>query len=717
MTRRLILATAFAFVACGAPPQPQTSTPAARNEPPRSVEEAEVLLEQGREEAWEESLRGIAASGSAEAATAAALLADHYLDEKRWNEAVAALDQAAELNPEIAPWLEVRRIEALAELERWSDAIAVARSVIASAPSSSAGNDARIWLPALHAGSGNREAAATTLRDVLALPVDSFTEAAMVRTSDRLHESGAHDLARNLRWHILQKNPSGAYTERLWSQLRPAADNQSPVLALSPTQALELADRLTRVNRLDQSLDLLDWLASRDASIRSTPAYRWTRLNALFRSRRYTDATEIELKPSDANYVDELMLRGRAYWRSDRNSQFVQEMERVIREFPGTPQAAEAHYQLSRYYIIDDDEPQKSIRYMEQAIEGGAAGGEGENIWSLGWTHYVAGRYDDALKTFERYVRQYPDNDYTMNALFWSAKIHDRNGDTAARNAALRQIVERFPYNYYAYRSREILGISDPPPNQRASGETFPDVSMVPPQLDARLGVVRALLAAGFDADAARELRIVARDFSDNPVAAWHLAQLWSDAGRPLEAMGLLQRNFPAIVRRGAPNVPLRFWQIIYPMPYAEIIRREAERRDLDPYLIASIIRQESAFNPTVVSNAGAAGLMQIMPEELDRITQIGGLPKATRQDLFDPALNIPIGAAEFRQKLDEWNGDIDLAIASYNAGASPVRQWVERYGLEDRDYFIESIPYAETRLYVKIINRNLNEYRRVWGP
>jgi soluble lytic murein transglycosylase len=82
---------------------------------------------------------------------------------------------------------------------------------------------------------------------------------------------------------------------------------------------------------------------------------------------------------------------------------------------------------------------------------------------------------------------------------------------------------------------------------------------------------------------------------------------------------------------------------------------------------------------------------------------------------LFDPLKNIAVGAAEFRQKLDAWNGNQTLAIASYNAGEEPVRGWIERTGLDDMDLFIESIPFAETRLYVKTVTRNRSEYERIY--
>jgi len=180
----------------------------------------------------------------------------------------------------------------------------------------------------------------------------------------------------------------------------------------------------------------------------------------------------------------------------------------------------------------------------------------------------------------------------------------------------------------------------------------------------------------------------------------------------------VLQRQFRTFVRHGGTNIPRRFWQILFPLPYWETIRTEAQRQGLDPYLVASIIRQESGFEPSTVSNAGAVGLMQIMPAEASRIAAATSLGTVTREDLFDPAKNIAVGAAEYAQKLAAMNGNPTLAIASYNAGEAAVGAWADKTPVDDSDLFIESIPYAETRLYVKIVTRNRFEYRRIYeGP
>jgi soluble lytic murein transglycosylase len=115
------------------------------------------------------------------------------------------------------------------------------------------------------------------------------------------------------------------------------------------------------------------------------------------------------------------------------------------------------------------------------------------------------------------------------------------------------------------------------------------------------------------------------------------------------------------------------------------------------------------------VSNADAVGIMQIMPAEAAKIATAAGLPAPTREQLFDPKVNIAIGVAEYTQKLAAVHGNPMLAIAAYNAGEDAVGKWIAQTPVDDEDLFVESIPFAETRLYVKTVSRNRYEYRRIY--
>ena len=210
-------------------------------------------------------------------------------------------------------------------------------------------------------------------------------------------------------------------------------------------------------------------------------------------------------------------------------------------------------------------------------------------------------------------------------------------------------------------------------------------------------------------------MKRLAAAYPTNLGVSFMLADLYVQAGQPFSANNVLQRHFRDFVRHGGSGVPHRFWEILFPLQYFDTIRTEAGKRQLDPYLIASIIRQESGFDPSTVSNAGAVGVMQIMPAEAARISTDAGMAAPTREQLFDPATNIAVGAAEFAQKLGRMNGNPILAIAAYNAGEDAVGKWIAQTPVQDVDLFVESIPYAETRLYVKTVSRNRFEYRRIY--
>lgn len=706
---------------CGQTSRPDAPPPAAapaaaiaEETLPSTLSEARALARAGNSDLYERSLRSLAQSeDTAVAGRASAFLALHLFDQKRFDEAVPALRSAAERSPLVAPFLRLREIEA--ELSRGNipEAIAAANAIIAGAPDTTAATIARLKLPALYAAAADVEATNAAMATALTVPIDELTEHELVELASLLDDHHRADLASRVRMRLLRDYTSGRYTEQTYGHL--TAGESSPLDALSLEESTKLAQSLARANRYDQALDLLGRIQRRFPNSDSSDLYRSVRVRSLFNSRRYAQLLE-ETPAADLKDPSLLLLRARAAWRDDRPEEFLAGLSAVEERFPNSPQAAEAKVQRAKYYVTDVTDYARSVENLRKAIDAGATGNDGENLWTLGWTYTLWGRDDAALATFAEYLGRYPDGDYRTNALFWTAKIHQRNERIAERDAALRQLLREYPYNYYAYRAREILGIPAVAPDAIANGNVFPDVEMQLAALPAEpLAIVRELLAIELLSDASREMKAIASTRPENPGAAFMLADLYARSGEPFRAAGILQRQFRQFVRHGGENVPRRFWEILYPLNYWETIEREARRRELDPYLVASIIRQESGFEPTTVSNAGAVGLMQIMPQEAARIASAAGLQAITREQLFDPHENIAMGAAEFSQKLAAMDGNHILAIAAYNAGEEAVGRWLARTPIGDPDEFVESISYAETRLYVKTVTRNRFEYRRIY--
>ena len=604
------------------------------------------------------------------------------LEQKQYDEAVAKLTEAATVNPAIAPFLRLRAVEAELARGNAKDAAALAAEIV-SLSDTTAATVARLRLPAIHAQLGDQAATDAAWQQAIVIPIDELTEADFVALADALAKAGRNDLAAKTRMRLLSDYSQGRFTEETYAAVR------GDVEKLPNEEQLALAQKLARANRYDQALEIL-------TRVGSSAEARATRIRALFNSRHYTElldtTKDVELEPALA------LLRARAAWRVDRRPEFLSALDKI--------DTAEAYVLRAKYYTTDEVDYARAIDNLKKAIAAGAAGADGENIWNLGYTYVLAGKSQDALQTFDRYIAAYPDGDWRTNSLFWSAKILDRTGRTAERDAKARQIVEEYPYSYYSYRAKELWNVT----TNTQPTVVFPNIDLQPSD------TIRELLEVGLARDATREMKVIAAKSPDDPATQFLLADVYVRGGEPLKANGVLQRKFRQFVRHGGANIPRRFWEILFPLPYWDAIKAEAEKRQLDPYLVASIIRQESAFEPSTVSNAGAVGLMQIMPEEASRIASAGGLGEITRASLFDPATNIGVGAAEYSQKLAAMNGNHTLAIASYNAGEDAVQAWVAQTPLDDIDLFIESIPFAETRLYVKTVNRNRNEYRRIYG-
>jgi len=148
-----------------------------------------------------------------------------------------------------------------------------------------------------------------------------------------------------------------------------------------------------------------------------------------------------------------------------------------------------------------------------------------------------------------------------------------------------------------------------------------------------------------------------------------------------------------------------KYWddlQLRFPVLFSEPVQKNARRHNLDPAMIFALIRQESVFNPKAQSPVGALGLMQIMPKTAKQIARDLHERWHSAASLFEPVVNIKYGSYYYKQLLNRFNGYYALAVAAYNAGPRRVEHWLPETGVLPMDIWIETIPFNETRRYVR---------------
>jgi soluble lytic murein transglycosylase len=252
---------------------------------------------------------------------------------------------------------------------------------------------------------------------------------------------------------------------------------------------------------------------------------------------------------------------------------------------------------------------------------------------------------------------------------------------------------------------------------QYLGGIAFPE-RRVPAERDlspaTRLRIERArlLAAAGFEDLAEGELRFGGRHDGQPHLLAMELARTASSAYVGLRYM----KSFaPDYLSTPFDQMPRRFWELLFPMPYRTDLVRNARLQNLDPYIVAALIRQESEFNPKALSHKNAYGLTQLIPATGRQMARRNGVRRFRTSMLFQPATNLKLGTGYLRSMLDEWGGKWEQTLASYNAGKTHVEEWVTWNSFQEPAEFVETIPFTETREYVQAVLRNAAIYRRLY--
>lgn len=448
---------------------------------------------------------------------------------------------------------------------------------------------------------------------------------------------------------------------------------------------------------------------------------------------------------------------GRALQLGDERDQAIATYQRVVKEFPKTKEAALAWLRLGRL----SRNHRQALHYFQQAITTAnqaqtltiAADAllDQAGLWEkLGnWpkaaqaretllTTYAtspaaaqlrwqqaqrdaqAGNLKDARTWAQSLLKHNPDSELAPTAAFW---LGQWAMDQRQRQTDWQILRDRYPYSYYTWRALSLMG--------KPVG-TFTTVRALNPPVDPQKRQSLPLRAGSPTLQALYEIGQFDLAWSRwqwefrhrvEPTAAEQLTDglLRLGVGDYLDGIFMLEnlqqraRTEPATAKFFAPVLKdPAYWYALYPLPFWSQVQAWSAKRQINPLLVMSLIRQESRFEVGIQSVVGATGLMQVMPDTAAWIAPQIGLT-SYRLDNVEDSLNL--GTWYFAHTHDLHDQNTLLALASYNAGPGNVADWLQRFGYKDADRFIEQIPFPETYGYVKSILANYWNYLRLYSP
>jgi soluble lytic murein transglycosylase len=309
-----------------------------------------------------------------------------------------------------------------------------------------------------------------------------------------------------------------------------------------------------------------------------------------------------------------------------------------------------------------------------------------------------------AAEEFDALAARYPSSSEAIGGMYWAGRSWADAGDSAQAVARWQSVSSRDPLSYYAALSAARLGTTPWAP--AVGRDTFP----ADPEVDGVVARAAVLRHLSLIPEARWELDRLARSADSSPDRLLILANAFRSQGMASQAIQLARR---ALARGASPDG--RTFRLIYPLIHEDALLAEAAEQQLDPSLVAAVIRQESSFNPAATSPAGARGLAQVMPELGERLARELNYPVWDPILLYQPDVSIQLGAVHLRELLGTYDKRAHI-LAAYNAGRSRVERWSKRVGVDDPEVFAEQISFVETRDYVRIIQRNEEIYRSLYG-
>ncbi len=452
------------------------------------------------------------------------------------------------------------------------------------------------------------------------------------------------------------------------------------------------------------------------------------------------------------SYHDIQLEAARSHWTHNRLSQAQATLNQVIERLQGQYPLHEVYWIFGRM-AEEKQEFAQALDWYQKALAEKSVPAEFRErlLWFKAWNLRKLNQGDAAIDTFDELLKITNSDFQRARYRFWLARSLEQNENPKRAKEEYERLLVEDPLGYYGLMAFRQLGHPVRPASQKprelsissrlgASREQDPLAEILDqPLVEWLISVNENDLAKAYLDGVSKTLsrQTDSTPRSHNPESPESLqsqeefAELaWMTLFKYYALAGQYLSLYEAIGRRPAEqrqNILNKSPQLLFPRPHLNSVQKWAQHFSVAPELIYSVMRQESAFNPRARSHADAFGLMQLLPSVAQRTAhqlannpnspQRVNIPYAETEDLFDPDINIALGAAHLRELFDRQDNRFILAVASYNASERALRGWLKTRYRGDTLEFIEDIPYAETQSYVRLVMRNYIFYQWMLSP
>ena len=496
-------------------------------------------------------------------------------------------------------------------------------------------------------------------------------------------------------------------------------------------EAMTRADRLYSTKKFNDALTAYGEAFARFPAT-ATSGNQLRRGIAAYSARKTPEAVAaLSAVPTSTGEVraEALFYLAQTYARARQWEQARATAEELRRAFPNSTFTPRTFVAVGQ--IAEDAKNQTDASYFLRAAVNGFANSieVAQAQFDLAWEAHEAKNYAESSRMLTEHLAFYADRntDNRGRAGYWAARDSEKAGKLAEARALYEGMLARYDANWYGYLAKQRLDAM----SRNTPAKTFPPDSIVAravanlktvtvaeetagPEADTRMIKADQLSNIGLDDWALKELAKAGENAPDSPRINLAIAQIYRSDDDNVRALNTLRRSFPDYSQMKPEEMTRAQWDVFYPLNYWDIIVQESKARNLDPYQVAGLIRQETIFATRARSGANAYGLMQVIPSTA-RLTarKYGVTREITVESLYEPRLNIQLGTAYLRDQIDKF-GRIEYVAAAYNAGPGRIPGWKASLPSEI-DEWAEAVPFKETRGYIQGVVRNRLQYLRLY--